>query len=180
MGGSDGGQHATTAPSALPPIRLPGITYPAPAEARTEPPAPALKPNRGLPPFLAPGCGRSPTPPHALGRLAVVNGRDITVATVTVVAETETVRHDEPLAPNAQAVSEAASDEGLHRHRPSRVRGWRGLGHRHNRRVQGQAGALDRIGRCSRPAAAPASHVEGPHSEAAVDGCLLPSRHGWR
>jgi phage-related baseplate assembly protein len=33
-----------------------------------------------------------------------VNGRDIPVATVTVVAETETVQHVEPLAPNAQAV----------------------------------------------------------------------------
>jgi phage-related baseplate assembly protein len=33
-----------------------------------------------------------------------VNGRDIPVATVTVVAGTKTVRHVEPLAPNAQAV----------------------------------------------------------------------------
>jgi hypothetical protein len=89
----------TTAPSALPPLRLPGITYPAPAEARTEPPAPALK-QQGAPRQVA------VDPPHPLraGLLAVVNGRDITVATVTVVAETETVRHDEPLAPNAQAV----------------------------------------------------------------------------
>jgi hypothetical protein len=89
----------TTAPSALPPLRLPGITYPAPAEARTEPPAPALK-QQGAPRQVA------VDPPHPLraGSLAVVNGRDITVATVTVVAETETVRHDEPLAPNAQAV----------------------------------------------------------------------------
>jgi DNA uptake protein ComE-like DNA-binding protein len=38
-----GGGAQSTAPSALPPIRLPGIAYPAPAEARTEP-APALKP----------------------------------------------------------------------------------------------------------------------------------------
>jgi len=35
----------TTAPSPLPPVRLPGIAYPAPADARTEPSAPALKPH---------------------------------------------------------------------------------------------------------------------------------------
>src|SRR3954447_13447042 len=39
----------TTAPSPLPPIRLPGIAYPAPAEARTEPSAPALKPHGPTP-----------------------------------------------------------------------------------------------------------------------------------
>jgi hypothetical protein len=95
----------TTAPSARPPIRLPGIAYPAPAEARTEPSAPALKPQS------APSTSASPRPvavdpphPPRAGSLAIVNGRDIPVATVTVVAGTETVRRDEPLAPNAQAV----------------------------------------------------------------------------
>src|SRR5829696_5048252 len=39
-----GASAQTTAPSPPPPIRLPGIVYPAPAEARTEPSAPALKP----------------------------------------------------------------------------------------------------------------------------------------
>src|SRR4051812_30108570 len=99
----------TTTSSALPPLRLPGIAYPAPVEARTEPPAPALKPQGA--PQGAPSTSASPRqvainppqPPRA-GSLAVVNGRDIPVATVTVVAETETVQHVEPLAPNAQAV----------------------------------------------------------------------------
>jgi hypothetical protein len=35
--------------------------------------------------------------------LIVVNGRDIPVAAITLVMETETVRHVEPLATNAQA-----------------------------------------------------------------------------
>src|SRR3954451_2583313 len=47
-------------------------------------------------------CGSAVT--LTLESLAIVNGRDISVATVTVVAETETVRHDETLAPNAQSV----------------------------------------------------------------------------
>src|SRR3954447_22825712 len=70
----------TTAPSPLPPIRLPGIAYPAPADAADPPQLPRA------------------------GSLAVVNGRGIPVAAVTVVMETETVRHVEPLTPNAQAV----------------------------------------------------------------------------
>src|SRR4051794_31881822 len=95
----------TTTSSPLPPIRLPGIAYPAPEKARTEPPAPALKPQGALSTSASPRqvAVNPPQPPRA-GSLAVVNGRDITVATVTVVAEPETVRHVEPLAPNAQAV----------------------------------------------------------------------------
>ena len=100
----------TTAESPTAPIRLPGIVYPAPADARAEPSAPALK--RQGPtsrPQRAPGITTSrravgPLQPRPAGSLTVVNGRDIPVAAVTVVAETETVRHVEPLAPKAQTV----------------------------------------------------------------------------
>jgi hypothetical protein len=107
-----GASAQTTAPSPPPPIRLPGIVYPAPAEARTEPSAPALKPQgptsriHGAPSTPAsprPVVADPPQPPRA-GSLAIVNGRDIPVAAVTVAMESETVRHVEPLAPNAQAV----------------------------------------------------------------------------
>jgi hypothetical protein len=105
-----GASAQTTAPSPPPPIRLPGIVYPAPADARAEPSPASLK-RQGPTSRLqrTPGITTSPRAvgplqPRPAGSLTVVNGRDIPVAAVTVVAETETVRHVEPLAPKAQAV----------------------------------------------------------------------------
>lgn len=101
----------TTAASPPAPIRLPGIVYPAPADARAEPTAPALKPKgptsrlHSAPstPARARHVRADPLQPPRAGSLVIVNGRDIPVATMTVTTGTETVRHVEPLAPSAQA-----------------------------------------------------------------------------